>query len=109
MVWLYIIGWSTYGPEAAATFAPAQQVPAEPAAAATPEEVRRTFRVSVRTAESAARDKDHFSLTLANGERVCLMTEPQDLARDLDHPALGALKGWFDRHVPQAWRGTLGS
>ena len=22
MVWLYIIGWSTYGPEAAATFAP---------------------------------------------------------------------------------------
>ena len=31
------------------------------------------------------------------------------LARDLDHPALGALRGWFDRHVPQAWRGTLGS
>ncbi len=22
MVWLYILGWSTYGPEAAATFAP---------------------------------------------------------------------------------------
>jgi aminoglycoside/choline kinase family phosphotransferase len=31
------------------------------------------------------------------------------LARDLSHPALGALKSWFDRHIPGAWRGTLGN
>ena len=31
------------------------------------------------------------------------------LARDLNHPALAPLKAWFDRHVPQAWRGTLGN
>ncbi len=31
------------------------------------------------------------------------------LARDLNHPALSPLKAWFDRHVPQAWRGTLGN
>lgn len=31
------------------------------------------------------------------------------LKRDLEHPALADLKGWFDRHVPQAWRGILGN
>ena len=31
------------------------------------------------------------------------------LDRDLSHPALGALKAWFDRHVPRALRGTLGN
>ena len=31
------------------------------------------------------------------------------LERDLNHPALAPLKAWFDRHVPQAWRGTLGN
>ena len=31
------------------------------------------------------------------------------LARDLKHPALAPLKGWFDRHIPQAWRGALGT
>jgi aminoglycoside/choline kinase family phosphotransferase len=31
------------------------------------------------------------------------------LRRDLNHPALGELKGWFDRHIPHAWRGTLGN
>lgn len=31
------------------------------------------------------------------------------LARDLNHPALSPLKAWFDRHVPQTWRGTLGN
>ena len=31
------------------------------------------------------------------------------LDRDLSHPALHGLKSWFDRHVPRAWRGTLGN
>jgi len=31
------------------------------------------------------------------------------LERDLSHPALHALKSWFDRHVPREWRGTLGN
>lgn len=31
------------------------------------------------------------------------------LARDLKHPALAPLKTWFDRHIPQDWRGTLGN
>ena len=31
------------------------------------------------------------------------------LARDLNHPALSELKGWFDRHISSAWRGTLGN
>lgn len=31
------------------------------------------------------------------------------LARDLQHPALGDLKRWFDTHIPRAWRGTLGT
>jgi len=31
------------------------------------------------------------------------------LKRDLDYPALSDLKSWFDAHVPQAWRGTLGN
>lgn len=31
------------------------------------------------------------------------------LERDLSHPALNALKTWFDRNVPRAWRGTLGN
>ncbi len=31
------------------------------------------------------------------------------LDRDLSHPALAELKAWFDRHIPRAWRGTLGN
>ncbi len=31
------------------------------------------------------------------------------LERDLQHPALGDLKHWFDTHIPRAWRGTLGT
>lgn len=31
------------------------------------------------------------------------------LERDLRHPALAPLKAWFDRHIPQNWRGTLGN
>jgi hypothetical protein len=31
------------------------------------------------------------------------------LARDLNHPALNELKGWFDRHISPAWCGTLGN
>ncbi len=31
------------------------------------------------------------------------------LDRDLSHPALSELKGWFDLHIPRAWRGTLGN
>jgi hypothetical protein len=31
------------------------------------------------------------------------------LERDLSHPALRALRSWFDRHVPHEWRGTLGN
>lgn len=29
------------------------------------------------------------------------------LERDLSHPALAALKLWFDRHIPHEWRGAL--
>ncbi len=31
------------------------------------------------------------------------------LDRDLSHPALAQLKAWFDRHIPRAWRGELGT
>lgn len=31
------------------------------------------------------------------------------LERDLSHGALGDLKSWFDKHVPQDYRGTLGN
>ena len=31
------------------------------------------------------------------------------LERDLSHPSLRDLKAWFDRHVTQSWRGTLGN
>ena len=31
------------------------------------------------------------------------------LARDLSHPALSELRGWFDRHVPETYRGIPGN
>ncbi|MEQ1755365.1 MAG: phosphotransferase [Micropepsaceae bacterium] len=31
------------------------------------------------------------------------------LERDLSHGALGDLKAWFDKHIPQTYRGTLGN
>lgn len=31
------------------------------------------------------------------------------LARDLSHPALAELRGWFERHIPETYRGTLGN
>jgi aminoglycoside/choline kinase family phosphotransferase len=31
------------------------------------------------------------------------------LERDLSHPAMAGLRGWFDRHVPQEYRGIPGS
>lgn len=31
------------------------------------------------------------------------------LERDLSHPALAGLRGWFEKHIPQTYRGTLGN
>lgn len=31
------------------------------------------------------------------------------LERDLSHPAMAGLRGWFDRHIPQAYRGIPGN
>jgi hypothetical protein len=31
------------------------------------------------------------------------------LERDLSHPALAGLRGWFARHIPETYRGTLGN
>lgn len=31
------------------------------------------------------------------------------LERDLSHDALKSLKGWFDKHIPHSYRGTLGN